>query len=88
MYPETLRLIEEKMQEGVFPGAVLGFIEGQEDGIHVLGNAETKMKFLTDFIDLGYTILSIGDLCIRVFVFIVIYNAIKKINSRRSREVC
>lgn len=56
--------------------------------IHVLGNAETKMKFLTDFIDLGYTILSIGDLCIRVFVFIVIYNAIKKINSRRSREAC
>ncbi|BBM17298.1 serine hydrolase [Enterococcus avium] len=42
MYPETLRLIEEKMQEGVFPGAVLGFIEGQEDEIHVLGNAQVE----------------------------------------------
>ncbi|WP_294392351.1 DUF5317 family protein [uncultured Clostridium sp.] len=56
--------------------------------IHILANAETKMKFLTDFIDLGYTILSVGDLCIRVFVFLVIYSAIKKINDRRRKEVC
>lgn len=56
--------------------------------IHIIGNAQTKMKFLTDFIDLGYTILSIGDLFIRVFVFLIIYNAVKNANNRRKKEVC
>jgi len=54
--------------------------------IHILGNSQTKLKILTDFIDLGYSILSIGDVFIRVFVFIIIYNSIKKINNLRSEE--
>ena len=54
--------------------------------IHILGDAQTKLKILTDFIDLGYTILSIGDVFIRVFVFIIIYNTIKKINNQRRKE--
>lgn len=54
--------------------------------IHILGGAQTKLKILTDFIDLGYTILSIGDVFIRVFVFIIIYNSIKKINNQRRKE--
>ncbi|UFH66031.1 DUF5317 domain-containing protein [Clostridium cadaveris] len=49
--------------------------------IHILGNTDTKVKFLTDFIDLGYSILSVGDILIRVFVFLIIYNSIKKSNS-------
>ena len=56
--------------------------------IHILGNAEVKLKFLTDFIDLGYTILSIGDVFMRVFVFIIIYNSIKKINNQRRKKGC
>lgn len=48
--------------------------------IHVLGNNMTKLKLLTDYIDLGYSILSIGDVLIRLFIFIVIYNSIKYIN--------
>lgn len=48
--------------------------------IHILGNSQTKLKILTDFIDLGYAILSIGDVFIRVFVFLIIYNSIKKIH--------
>lgn len=51
--------------------------------IHVIGNIEAKFKFLTDYIDLGYNVLSIGDIFIRVFVFITIYYAVKKINSQR-----
>ncbi len=51
------------------------------DDIHVLGTAETNLKILTDFIDLGYSVLSIGDVLIRVFVFLIIYNAIKKANT-------
>ncbi len=37
--------------------------------IHVLGDSSTKFKFLTDIIDVGYSIMSIGDIFIRFFVF-------------------
>ena len=43
---------------------------GKIDNLHIVGGVDTKMKVLTDYIDLGYTILSIGDVLIRVFVFI------------------
>lgn len=49
--------------------------------IHILGTSETNLKILTDFIDLGYSVLSIGDVLIRVFVFLIIYNSIKKANT-------
>ncbi|WP_026881137.1 DUF5317 family protein [Clostridium akagii] len=48
--------------------------------IHVLGNSATKFKLLTDIFDVGYSIMSIGDICIRVFVLIIIFNTIKAIN--------
>lgn len=48
--------------------------------IHILGSTDTQLKILTDFIDLGYSVLSIGDVLIRVFMFLVVYNSIKKIN--------
>lgn len=50
------------------------------EDIHILGNSETSLKILTDFIDLGYSVLSIGDIFIRVFVFLIVFNAIKKSN--------
>jgi hypothetical protein len=55
-------------------------------GIHILGNSQTKLKILTDFIDLGYSILSIGDVFIRIFIFIIIYNSIKKISNTTLME--
>lgn len=54
--------------------------------IHILGNSDTKLKLLTDYIDLGYSVLSIGDVFIRVFVFIIIYSAIKEGNNQRRKE--
>ncbi|MDF2588688.1 MAG: hypothetical protein K0S41_2529 [Anaerocolumna sp.] len=51
------------------------------DNIHIIGDDTTKYKFLTDFIDVGYSVLSIGDLFIHSFAFIVIYNVIKAINN-------
>jgi len=54
--------------------------------IHILGNSQTKLKILTDFIDLGYSILSLGDVFIRIFVFIIIYNSIKKISKLATKE--
>ncbi|ACD53078.1 hypothetical protein FDB55_12020 [Clostridium botulinum] len=55
--------------------------------IHILGDSQTNFKILTDFIDLGYTILSVGDVFIRVFVFIILYYAIKKVNNQRRKEI-
>ncbi|HEY8892071.1 MAG TPA: DUF5317 family protein [Clostridium sp.] len=48
--------------------------------IHILGSGVTKLKFLTDIFDVGYSVMSIGDICIRVFAFIIIFNSIKVIN--------
>lgn len=57
--------------------------------IHVLGNKFTNLKFLTDYIDLGYSILSIGDIFIRLFTFIIIFNSIKYINNNlRRKTIC
>jgi len=50
------------------------------DNIHILGDEATKYKILTDFIDVGYSVLSVGDVLIHSFVAIVIYNVIKEIN--------
>lgn len=48
--------------------------------IHILGNSETKLKFLTDIFDIGYGVLSLGDIFIRFYVFIIIYKTLKHIN--------
>ncbi|AJA48878.1 hypothetical protein CPAST_c28110 [Clostridium pasteurianum DSM 525 = ATCC 6013] len=48
--------------------------------IHILGNEAAKLKILTDIIDLGYSILSIGDIFIRIFTFLIIYNCIKSLS--------
>jgi len=45
--------------------------------IHILGGINTHLKFLTDIVDLGYSILSVGDIFIRAFVFIIIFSSIK-----------
>jgi hypothetical protein len=50
------------------------------DNVHVNGDETTKFKFLTDYIDVGYSILSIGDILIHAFVLIVIYMVIKEVN--------
>ncbi len=50
------------------------------DNIHISGDESTKFKILTDFIDVGYSILSIGDILIHSFIFIVIYYTVIEIN--------
>ncbi|MGE5628322.1 MAG: DUF5317 family protein [Solirubrobacterales bacterium] len=45
--------------------------------VHILGTSAVNYKFLTDFIDLGYCILSVGDIFISMFAFIILYTAIK-----------
>ncbi len=76
IYP-SLSYITGYIEPGIFPLA---------NDIHILGDTSTKLKFLTDYIDLGYAILSIGDIFIRFFVFIVIYNSIKSLNTKEKQE--
>lgn len=63
-----------------------GYVKGNSfvkaNDIHILGNSETKLKFLTDIIDIGYSILSIGDIFIRCFAFLVIFSVIKELNKQ------
>ncbi|MBU3159995.1 DUF5317 domain-containing protein [Clostridium frigoris] len=51
--------------------------------IHILGSGVSKLKFLTDIVDVGYCVMSIGDICIRVFAFIILFNTIKVINQTK-----
>jgi len=44
---------------------------------HVLGNMYSKLIPLTDVWDFGWSIMSIGDIFIRVFVFLIVYHSIK-----------
>jgi hypothetical protein len=55
--------------------------------IHILGSSTTSFKFLTDIFDLGYSILSIGDIFIRFFVFIIIFNSIKYTNNFKNTYI-
>lgn len=55
------------------------------EDIHSLGNADVHLKFLTDIIDIGYSILSVGDLFIRVFPFLIIYAAVKMTSAREGQ---
>lgn len=48
--------------------------------IHILGDSSTKLKLLTDIFDIGYSVLSLGDIFIRGFVFIIIFSIVKEIN--------
>jgi hypothetical protein len=38
-----------------------------QDQVHILGNADTKWKVLSDYIDVGFSILSPGDVLIHLF---------------------
>lgn len=67
---------------GYFDEKVLGTI----DQVHILGTEQTKYKILTDFIDVGYSILSIGDILIHAFIFIVVFDTIKSYHSSKTNQ--
>jgi len=50
------------------------------ENIHCVGTTASKLKILTDYIDVGYCILSIGDLFVHAFTFIILFYTIKSLN--------
>lgn len=59
-----------------------GVLEQGVDSMHILMSASTKLNFLGDFIDMGFCIMSLGDLFIHSFVAIVVFYAIKSVNEK------
>lgn len=45
--------------------------------LHIMGNSDTKLKILCDYIDVGYSIISVGDLLVHLFVFIIFLYVMK-----------
>lgn len=60
------------------------------DGWHVLGNSSTRLKFLSDIFDTGYCVMSLGDIFVRAFLFIVLYCSFKniKIDTNENKLSC
>lgn len=52
------------------------------ESIYILGTESSRWKIFSDFIDLGYAILSIGDLFVHFFAFIIIFYTIKALNEK------
>ena len=51
------------------------------DNLHIAFSGMTKLDFLSDYIDTGVSIMSVGDLFIYSFVVIIVYYAVKSMNS-------
>jgi hypothetical protein len=56
-------------------------------GIHSLADASVKFWYLTDFIDLGDSILSPGDRFIDFNTFLMLYYTIKAVNVQRQSNL-
>lgn len=50
------------------------------DGIHIIGNPYSAAIPICNVLDIGFTVVSLGDLIIRFYVFLIVYHAIKNSN--------
>ena len=60
-----------------------GALELSQDVRHVIMSDTTKLNFLADYIDVGFSVISIGDVLVHLFTTIVIYCVIAKCNHRK-----
>lgn len=56
-------------------------------GIHVLGTPQTNWWLLSDIIDVGWSVLSVGDILIRFLAFITFYFTIKTLNGKKPKNI-
>jgi len=64
---------------------VTGYLKGignLNDGLHVLGTASTNLKFLTDWMDDGWNVMSPGDVLFRLLAVVVLYYVVKSHSER------
>ena len=81
VYPTLSRLT------GYYRDGVLGET-ADIDGLHILMTSSTKLNWLADYIDLGFSVLSPGDLLIHAFLVIVVSTPLSpsQKNSRLTRS--
>lgn len=58
-----------------------------QNNIHTVGTAATRLKILTDYIDVGFSVLSIGDLFVHAFTFIILFYTIKSLNNNLAKKL-
>ena len=51
------------------------------DDLHIPMTEYTKLNFLADYIDTGFSVSSVGDTIIHSFVAIIVFYAVKKMNN-------
>ena len=81
-----------KMPVFPFLSYYTGYIKAEDflikNDYHILGkNIITHFFILTDYIDVGFSILSIGDLFIHLYVLIMIYYLIKQLNINANKKL-
>lgn len=62
-------------------------LSGGFDAVHLPMGADTALNFLGDYIDVGYSVMSPGDLLIHGFTAVIVYGVIKTLNKRSSGGV-
>lgn len=74
-----------------FSGATAYYREGalelSRDVRHIMMSEATKLNFLADYIDVGFSVISPGDVLIHLFTTIVIYCVIAKCNQKQESQV-
>lgn len=51
------------------------------DGLHILMTGDSKLNFLADYVDIGWSIMSVGDVLIHSFIGLIVYYTLKTLNN-------
>lgn len=62
-----------------------GALEVSQDVRHIMMSESTKLNFLADYIDVGFSVISLGDVLVHLFTTVVIYCVIAKCNQERGK---
>lgn len=60
-----------------------GALEVSQDVRHIMMSESTKLNFLADWVDVGFSVISLGDVLVHLFTTIVIYCVIVRLNKQK-----
>ncbi len=55
------------------------------DNVHIPMTGSTKLNVLADYIDTGFSIMSVGDLFIHAFITLIVFYTIKSVNRDKQK---
>ena len=76
----------------VFPSLTLktGYLDMEvirQSGMHIIGDENVRYKWLSDIFDVGYSVMSLGDILIRLCVFMILLLFIYSVSSKTELAV-